>query len=385
MAYLKLNGIRIWTFTGISSFYLLQQLTNWPLLSFWGVKGGVRFGDMSLVLKNADCFKSLRYRIYESDTSNECVNYVYGSWLIRVLDFFHLGAHALIPLGVFATLALSWIFAHLLSDLHAKSKVAYILGISLIVSPPVMLLVERGNFDWLMFVLLYIAALLISRGKFYTSVILLSISALFKFYTLPVLIILSIGSQSKVRMFTTTALGIPVVLQILADLELINSIFIETWFAAFGNSIWAQYLLKIGHPLDPIQASLIGLGVCAIIYVLLLSKGRLLLSSFRSLEMKKDFLNLFSWFSVGTFIACFFAGMNYDYRLVFLLPVILLIQGLPRKTIRYSLFVIVLLIFWLSFNVKYLQPLGDIFINFLVVLVSYSIFLILSRNYRKVF
>jgi hypothetical protein len=88
MAYLKANGIRIWTSTGISSYFLLQQLTNWPLLSYWGVRGGVRYGDMSLVLKNAECFESLRYRIYESDTANECVNYVYGSWLIRALDFF---------------------------------------------------------------------------------------------------------------------------------------------------------------------------------------------------------------------------------------------------------------------------------------------------------
>lgn len=385
MPKLHLKQFNILTFLGLSSFYLVQQISNWPLLAIWGVRGGTKFGDLSLVLRNVDCFHVIGLGIYESNTSDSCVNYVYGSWLIRTLDFFHLGTDDQITLGIIATLALCLVFTHILSSLHERSNRSFFLGLALILSPPIMLLLERANFDWLMFILLYFGAFFIGRGKFYTGIFLISLSVLFKFYTLPILIAISLCSRSRMRTYATFVLCLLLCVQIFSDLRMINSIFIRTWFAAFGNSVWAEYLRKAGAPVSPMVAGVLGLGVSLAIFYLIFINGKQYLTLFKSLDFNTDFLNLFTWFSVITFVSCYFAGMNFDYRLVFLLPLIYLLKELhPRAGTKYIEFLLVL-IYWLSFDVKYLQPLGDILINIAVVLLLFSGLQVLKNQFRKVF
>jgi hypothetical protein len=180
-------------------------------------------------------------------------------------------------------------------------------------------------------------------------------------------------------------MGSLLMVQILADLKLINSIFIQTWFAAFGNVVWAEYLLKLGIQTNSTWAALLGLCLALVIYVFFAICAKSSLKIFKELEFEKNFLTLFSWFSVGTFIFCFFAGMNYDYRLVFLIPVLFLTKNLPKNRTYVYIHSVLVLTFWLSFNAKYLQPLGDLLVNVVVVLLFFSSFHVFLRNYRKVF
>jgi hypothetical protein len=360
-------------------------VANWPLLAFWGVRGGTNFGDLNLVLRNADCYKVIGLDIYLHDPSNMCMNYAYGRWLIRLLNFLHLGASSSIVLGILAIFCVSFILAHLLSSIYTQSKTTYVAGLAIAFSPPVMLLLERGNFDWLMFVLLYGGAFFLSRGNFKIAIGLLAVSILCKFYTFPILFFIMVLSRKKSRSFTVLGVCSLLFLQLALDLKLINSIFIETWYAAFGNTVWAEYLFKLGLVLNPIMAVLAGLLVCLIIYCVLMWNKKFDFDFIKTFRISNNFLVIFCWFCLFTFIGCYVAGMNYDYRLIFLLPAFILISLQLSKRISRYLTVVFVLIFWLSFNAKYLQPLGDILINIVFMIFFLALLNITKDNFRKVF
>jgi hypothetical protein len=72
-------------------------------------------------------------------------------------------------------------------------------------------------------------------------------------------------------------------------------------------------------------------------------------------------------FAVTIVIVCYFAGLNYDYRLVFLFPTLQVMLYGAHQRIRFLIVTLFLASFWLSFNSGYLQPIGDLAINVIVV------------------
>jgi hypothetical protein len=82
-----------------------------------------------------------------------------------------------------------------------------------------------------------------------------------------------------------------------------------------------------------------------------------------------------------TFLVCFFSGVNYDYRLPFILIPSLLFLGtsnLQRKQI-WSIIALLAIVSWSSYNAGFLQPVGDGVLIVLVVTLIQVFFLLMKR------
>ena len=373
--------IRILTFSFIFVFFAINTLSGWHLLRLWGMRvaDGRNFMDLDAVLINTDCYQEIGWDIYSVQPGDTCRNYVYGSTLIRLLDFLGLGHAQLIPLGWISIAVTTFILADLISRLFAFSNRIYFVGIGAAISPPIMLLVERGNFDWLVLGFVYLSAVFFSRGYKKTGFLLLIFSSLIKFYTFPVLIFALVLLKSNRERFFALLLSILALWQIVYDLQRMKGIIISGWQAAFGNTIWARYLLFREIQLNDFIAILLGCTItigCVLVFTLIFSIPALKNYGLESLSTS-GYLAIFSSIS---FLGCFFVGMNFDYRLIMLIPALWFIADNPalKRSLGYSVLFLIPFIF--SFNFKILQPVGDFAINIIVALFIIYSFRVIQKS-----
>jgi hypothetical protein len=155
--------------------------------------------------------------------------------------------------------------------------------------------------------------------------------------------------------------------QIIIDILHIRSISIGAWFAAFGNSIWAKYLVKLDINLGTVSSTLLGL---ALTFFLIVFLKRVINFQVPVLGKPDQFslMDFFALFATVTFIGCYFVGLNFDYRLIFLLPSLWFFIKNPNNSDKKYVLTIYLIAFFSSYNIKFLQPLGDLSINVLVAI-----------------
>ncbi len=370
------------TFLSIFAFYSVNQVSGWWILRFWNVRGVIDFQDMNAVLYNTDCFRTIGWEIYATQSGDACVNYVYGSMLIRTLDLFNLGSSQLTLMGWISMALISFILADLSIKLLEKSKLLFLIGLLSIASPPVLLLIERGNFDWIVFVCIYISSICFSKNLWMAGFLILAFSALVKFYTFPLLILSFLFMPNRRQRFAAFVITCGAFIQIILDLTELRSIYIGAWFAAFGNSIWAKYLARLDFNLGVIASTILGLAI-TLALVLLLSKT-LRLTQIQIEDTKSlSPTEYLAFFSSITFLACYFAGLNYDYRLIFLIPSLWFFVEKSASFPNLGILGLFIIAFTFSYNVGYAQPVGDASINILVAILL-LVFLQLAKRMRLV-
>ncbi len=372
---------RIINFLAIFGFFALNQISGWWILRFWNVRGVIDFQDLNAVLYNADCYQSIGWTIYETQSGEPCQNYVYGRTLIRTLDLVNLGASQRLLLGWIAMGLISIVLAIFASALYSKSKTVFTICFVTSISPPVLLLAERGNFDWLVFICIYFSALCFSRNLKVLGYVILFFSSLLKFYTFPLLIIALLFMKTRKNFIFAFLLMFVAISQIIIDLLALRSIYIDAWFAAFGNFIWSKYLIMLDLNLGIFGATLLGLSLTGVLMVFLFKFFKLQMPVPGKLEHFTQ-MDYFAVFSSVTFLGCYFAGLNHDYRLIFLVPSLWFIVGMPPSFRSKSIYALFLLSFLFSCDVKYFQPIGDLAINFLVAF-EILIFLRYFKNLTK--
>ena len=192
-------------------------LIGWQLINGWfyfGTREG--FGDFLYVLERADCLPISMETLYSERTNNVCTGYIYGSALLRVLNFLGLGQSALIPIGytLFAIVG----FFYLKATKNSKNIFQVVLYLSLFFSPPMILLFERANLDSLILILVTMYATLVVRKYFLGAFFLALLASLFKFYTMPLLFIAIFGAKIFFR-FPLIIISLLVSIQVLLDIE----------------------------------------------------------------------------------------------------------------------------------------------------------------------
>lgn len=353
--------------------FAANQVTGWWILRAWNVRGVIDFQDLNAVLYNTDCFNEIGWSIYGTQAGDACQNYVYGSTLIQFLDLFSLGSAERVPLGWAALVIISYILSQIGLALINTSKKIFAVFILLAVSPPILLLVERGNFDWLVFACLFLGALGFSKKHNFLGFLILAFSALLKFYTFPVLLLSILLLKNRKQKLLALLLSLVVLLQIIRDLLELRSIYIGAWFAAFGNSIWAKYLAKLDINLDVIASAV--LGIVVTIFLVFLIKFVLNTESDALFRIHRaSTMDYFAIFSSVTFLACYFAGLNYDYRLIYVLPCMWFFISISNTLFRRIIFLLFMVSFFFSYNVKYFQPIGDLSLNLLVAIILLRLF-----------
>lgn len=307
------------------SFFGAQYLSNWWTLRVSGIRGG-NFIDLGAVLRWSDCFQTIGNSVYGPE-DGKCGGYLYGSTLLRVFNFLGISAAQTKFWGLLVG-AVICISLGALAIFFANTKGLNLFLVGLILSSPgLWLLVERGNIDELIFLLVLASSVLIVKGLEIPAILLIAISALFKFYTIPLLFVLAVickTKKTKIFALITFLLTVPL---IAVDYLNIQTAFPNTWFVSFGAPSVGFWINLFGEQFGlewPYIGTLAGHGLGLII----LSISVFIIHRFSHNKMKNytnqnieivkksgpdSFLLLFG----SVFLICYLIGMSYDYRLIF--------------------------------------------------------------------
>ena len=282
--------------------------------------------------------------------------------------------------GHFFTYSIVITFVYLIYVTRSSKFVQATLFMGLI-SPPVWLLMERANFDAIIYLIIFSAAVLIGKGYEAMPIVLIFITATFKFYTLPLLLIcLMLCKKIPNKLLGILALVLGTIFAFL-DLNLMSVRIIQAGNNHFGMKIIGNYLGKVGFELDIISAYLLGailLTICVCLIFYLLSRYETTVLNNNLIPAKVRSLYLFM---SSAHLICFIAGLSVDYRLIFFLVSAPILIGLLKSRMRYFLAGFFLISAWLSYPAGILQTIGDLALE--IVSAAQILFMIIYLIYAK--
>jgi hypothetical protein len=340
--------------------FVVNHFASWPILRFSGVSnGGPFFGDLRIVLASADCAD----RIGESIYSANC-GYIYGSWLIRIIQLIGLGEAQSQILGWVFLFAIGVFLGCLVANLAIVSVRVLLLALLVFTSPPILLMVERSNIDMLIIAILVFCALCVSRGWIVNAIGLVVVASIFKFYPAPLLLWFFVSSSRWLHKLIAALSILLICFQITHDLNQMSADIPKTTYAAFGNLVFAIYLESFGYTTNLFVQNGIGLllvFLCAVVIYVLEKCNVLTLPRSANIFKCDSYTDaVFVIFSL-VFLACFFAGTSHDYRLILLIvPALILISHTSTNSTTNTLLSASL--FFASWGswISVFQPIGDV-------------------------
>jgi len=364
------------------TFVLLSclQLSTWLPLRFWSAWGGGNYLDTWQILRYAKCYEEVGLSVYEN-SGTTCSSYLYGRTLLQALSFFGLDTSATQLIG-YTFLAILAIGLSLVFPVHNKRD--FITFTLVVCSPPVMLLADRGNFDIVIFFVLILVAKLTALKKFYSAYILLTITVLMKFYTAPVfLLIILLSKLPREKIFGAILLLTNVVFS-LRDIAITQTKYPSGSDAQFGFTVWGEYLNKYSRTqVNIYEKYSISIIVFSVIVFLTYFIIRTRLHTPLSVTQTYTWQFIGFWIFLIVSVSCYFAGMNFDYRLIFFAATILLASKIlvgvqPNTQTSYLIGML-----WLSYPSGGLQPIGDLAIEVAIACTAVILVLEVKRNLRK--
>ena len=361
----------------VFGFFIFQLLNGWFFLG----RTKINFGDLDYVVSCGNAF-SLDTN-YFSD--NGCTGYMYGSLILRIIEIFALNNQIVYTMGILFIASFSFIFSSLTISSNARI-LNLVAGFIILFSPPIELILQRANIDALIFVLVYASSVLILKHKFRYALLLLSLCSLMKFYTLPLLIGISLLYVTKRKMnIKSQVYLLLVVLICIIDISNVG------YFPAdaqnfFGAPIFGEYLQFLVYgPNSHSNLFISGLLGIVLYFTACYFFQRLSLVVSIYPLVSRDLSNRqpLILFSVNflVFVSCYFAGLNIDYRLVFIAAAVLSYFNLEFEKgswLRIPLLVVSFVVLYTSYNTYILQPVGDLFI--LLLIAYFTIFFIREKS-----
>ena len=381
----------------VSTFYLffiaLNWYTDWLVLRISDLHLLPIFNDLRLVLASSDCASGFGYLTFSENISRACT-YNYGFSLIRFFHVLGVTAEQADVIGfLFLTLMISaLVLIHL--KLGARSGFENFIIFSILMSPVSAFLIERANFDILIFALVIAGSLLLTGSKTKLGLLAIFIASLIKFYTLPLLFLVFLFKSSLFnRLFGLFLflLGSSIAVH---DIRLIQAglSFPRNCSASFGNPVLFVCFREAGIDIPNQIQNLLGIFLFIVVSLILFYLKFKEAYSFKiyrwNIFVNQKFDVLYISTSV-TFLICFFSSVNVDYRLIFLAyPALREVLCCKENKHRYFLFSMLILAFWFGDNAFFLQPLGDLAIVFwaslLTIKLMITIGLLRSRGMVKI-
>lgn len=340
-----------------SLLYLTHLISDWVLIAFNGLRSP-GYNDWNFVLilpyyctteKSSDWSA-----LFGEGLGDECPPAIYGYPLLLITkslsEIFYLPS-ILEPSAIFLGILFSVVFALLLNDSVSGSKRKIALVSLAVFSPPLILLFERVNYDLVMALILILASWAFVKNRFVIAIVLVFISAVTKFYTLPLLWILAIWVPSlRVRLLALSAAGLASY-SVLRDLSSIEGIPV-TGAYQFGVTV-SEHYIKLAGFLPAPDLVVLGLGVLIpiVVVIFLMIQRQGFPSMFPNVNTQGGSFGVgivLARFSSVVFLSCYFTGLSFDYRLVFLImaAVPFLANGGFTKAQYFSLWFLLLAALW---------------------------------------
>lgn len=322
---------RIILVSGITTFYMWLYLSQWWLLKVQNDLGGGRgYRDLESVLIASRCYERIGDSVY---STVETCGYQYGIFLLQFIQFFNLDSINLVLLGGLFVLLVFLILLGVAVFTAGTTRQA-VVAFLLVVSPGPWLLFERGNIDLLIIPLILLAAVFINSRLSILGLLLIALTALMKFYTLPLLLIyILIEKRVFLRIVALSSICVVTPI-ILLDISRVSIGFPNQLFVAFGlpsPGLWLNFFAwRFGVPIELQAPQLYFLGYLiffACVYLMYFSPLRKTFSFEPLLPSAGPSLskNIFLLFS-SLYLFCFLAGMNYDHRLTPLIISLLMLN-----------------------------------------------------------
>jgi len=367
-------------FVGIAA----QAILGWFYLNTTG-----RFGDLLYVLEKTDCLDQSKVSLYSARTQDPCSGYIYGSTLLKFLNLLEINVAKIEFVGFLLIALFCLIFIKSISSAKISKKTS-IFFLALFFSPPIILLLERGNIDILILPLISVAGYCFSRNKITLGSFAIILAGTFKFYPIflaIVAIFLLARGWKKIFLFIICFLAALIIFN-----DIIRLPFLP-WDARnmFGNIIWGEYLAYAIHGAYSHGGYLTStfLGIF-ILFAIFLITMKITKNKFNKLQVCADpnhsDLYNFGLYS-GVYLTCYFSGLNVDYRLVFLLMAAIYFEKIfiikPVEKFIYS--TILTFSFFLSYNSNSFQPIGDLAQLFVVVTLLASLQVLFKLKIERFF
>ena len=355
-------------------FYELNSYFRYPYLRIGDAWFDRIFDDTYQVLNSAKCYATIGRSIYDQVTCS----YLYGSPL---LDFINLlGAHPENVYFVGKTFLLInlMIFTYLsVYSFNRFGTKRLLLCIIIFISPPFHYLIERGNFDTVIILLILIAAIFTFNGKFIFGSIVLGIAGIFKFYTLPVLFIyllivkFSKGKLLKIQL-VVAIISATLVLRDFVEIRGILGSGTGGYGGTFGLKSFALYANHLSKYFNTSYVFIFTIISFALVMFIIFYKFNLSEPIFDELNSFSGVIQLLFGLQI---IVCYLFTINNDYRLsilgIFLSA--LLMDSFKNSGIEKYILIFGILSMWLSYPSWIFQVLGDLSLFVTICLIIYSL------------
>lgn len=341
-------------------FFVGNYLSGWPLLRYWNVSGGV-FPDSEDILLMGECFGERGLEIYSTAQVDDCHGYWYGSMLVRTLDFFRIGSELNIVVGFLFFLLLAYSLVTVVwSSVTLEKYRVYVLA-GFLLSPPVLLLAHRGNFDSLIILLIIGSIFQIQRGNLFFANALIIFSAFLKFYTAPLLLLTLLMSDRPRKFFLMLVADLATAVVLLGDLSRVTHFWNGDSFkqmfglgaltGAVNETMTFQISGSLAKNLD------LGLLIIALLYLGLTRRGWRIAPP----ENFQGNFKLLGFLLFGSVSVVSFMLGSVDYRLIFLVFSMLFLISIYEFAVSEIFFLSFLSIFavMLSFPSGKMNIYGD--------------------------
>ena len=233
-----------------------------------------------------------------------------------------------------------------------KPKNASLMLITLL-SPPVALLIERGNFEIFLFVFFTIAIFLIQANRKISAYLIIAFLSILKLYPIFFLILMLANRRIKNTKFQLFFGLLVSILSIMTMFYLLWGKLDNLLANSVSNGFWRTFgvtaipricvkglnemgVLNLNIDLNSSQYRLIGFLIFAILILVfshLRSKGKTFGPNLSFLIEEKSFRSILVIFSVCMIFLSYFLISSFDYRMVYLIPLFLIgiSQGIGEK------------------------------------------------------
>ncbi len=366
------------------SFYLFQDFSSWPLIHYVNAQGPFIYVDTHTVLFYASCYSQIGPAVFAEGAT--CARWTYGSGILRFLNFTGASQEHVNLIGHFFTYSIIFTFIYYLylARTIKLAQIALFLGF---MSPPIWLIMERANFDTLIYLMVLVSAVLFIKNLETLSILILLLSATFKFYTLPLLVIpfllskkFSTKLSSVLALFTGFGL-------ILLDFSKMTGVILQAGNNHFGMKIIGNYLGKVGISLNNYYSYFIGsflFLICIAFFFYTLQKRE---PTVLQMQLFPEPIKTIFIFMSSTFLLCFVVGLNVDYRLIFYIASAPYLMIVLRSNLRYIVFGLFIIGCWLCYPFGVLQTIGDLTLELVaalqLIITLYALFLKKTNSLRN--
>jgi hypothetical protein len=315
----KIQVFYLICFANLTTF--LNYILDWPVVKF----ANFRVPDFtdSQPLKSIKCFSSFGLDIYDikHESFAEC-GYNYGSTLLVLGKILGIDGEMYRQISLISALLVSSVIAIVIKNhLNSTGRFTYLFLFLIVASPPITFLFERGNFDQLIFLLVFVAAIAQAKRRRLISFIIITLTALIKFYTFPLLIFYAILNWKFLNKFILTLVPILSLIIILLDISRITWLPSTGGCCQFGSASFSYYFRSLGMSGNQdVWITLGALSTLLGVALMFKSKSRLFQILHDSVGFETNNSNTVQIFIEWTaliLVTSYLAGFNYDYRLVF--------------------------------------------------------------------